>query len=101
MKPPQAFRDFTLHFHQDIDPIHPIFGADAPTSRNDIYESFQRRYGNEAVRELNAFFEKLMSNADVDLQDYWLKEAKADWVISNEGIRRLFKDFQAWASSLK
>lgn len=101
MKRPQAFRDFVLHFNQDIDPVQPIFGADGPSSRIDIYKSFRRNYGDEAICELNAFIEKLMSNEHVDLEEYWLNEAKAGWVISNEGIRRLFKDFQAWASSHK
>lgn len=101
MKPPQAFRNFTLQFHQDIDLVYPGWGSDSPTARHDIYKSFRRRYGDEAVRELNAFFEKLMSSEHVDLEDLWFKESKADWVISSEGIQRLFKDFQAWASSIK
>jgi hypothetical protein len=28
MKPPQAFRDFTLQFHQDIDLVYPDWGSD-------------------------------------------------------------------------
>lgn len=101
MKPPQAFRDFTLQFHQDIDLVYPDWGSDSPTARHDIYKSFRRRYGDDAVRELSDFFEELMSSEHVDLEDLWFKESKADWVISSEGILRLFKDFQAWASSIK
>jgi len=50
MKPPQAFRDFTLQFHQDIDLVYPDWGSDSPTARHDIYESFRRSYGDRAVR---------------------------------------------------
>ncbi len=100
MKLPQAFRDFALQFHQDIDLVYPDWGTESPTARHAIYQSFRRRYGDEAVRELNAFFGRLLSDGDADLEELWFKESKADWVISSEGIRRLFKDFQAWASSL-
>jgi len=105
MKPPQAFRDFTLQFHQDIDLVYPDWGSDSPTARHDIYTSFytsfRRSYGDEAVRELSAFIDGLLSDEHADLEDLWFKESKADWVISSEGIRRLFKDFSAWASSLR
>jgi len=101
MKPPKSFYDFTLQFHQDIDLVYPDWGSDSPTARHDIYKRFRRRYGDEAVRELNAFFDGLMSDEHVDLEALWFNESRADWVISSEGIRRLFKDFQAWASSLK
>jgi len=101
MKPPQAFRDFTLQFHQDLDMVYPDWGSDSPTARHDIYESFRRRYGDEAVREFNAFIDRLLSDEHVDLEDLWFKESKADWVISSEGVRRLFEDFQAWAYSLR
>ena len=101
MKPPQAFRDFTLQFHQDIDLVYPDWGSDSHIARHDIYTSFRRRYGDEAVRELSAFFDRLLPDEHADLEDLWFKESKADWVISSEGIRRLFKDFQAWASSLR
>ena len=101
MKPPQAFRDFTLQFHQDIDLVYPDWGSDSPTARHGIYKSFRRRYGDEAVRELNAFIDRLLSDEHVDLEDLWFKESKADWVISSEGVRRLFEDFQAWAHSLR
>ena len=100
MKPPQAFRDFTLQFHQDIGLVCPEWGSDSPTARHGIYECFRRRYGDEAVRELNAFIDRLLSDEHVDLEDFWFKESKADWVISSEGVRRLFNDFRAWASSL-
>ncbi|MFD1881335.1 hypothetical protein [Paracoccus pacificus] len=99
MRPPQAFYDFTLQFHQDLDLVYPNWGSDSPTARHDIYESFRQRFGDEAIRELNVFFGRLLSDENADLEDLWFKESKADWVISGEGIRRLFKDFQAWASS--
>lgn len=101
MKTPQAFRDFTLQFHQDLHLVYPNWGSDSPTARHDIYESFRQGYGDQAVCELNAFFDRLLSDEHADLEGFWFKESKADWVISNEGIQRLFKDFQAWASSLK
>jgi len=101
MKPPKSFYDFTLQFHQDIDVVYPNWLSDSPTARHDIYNSFRQSYGDDAVRELNDFFDKLMSNEHVHLGAFWFKESKADWVISSKGIRRLFKDFQAWASSLK
>lgn len=101
MKPPQAFYDFTLQFHQDLHLVYPGWASEAPNARHEIYESFRRRYGDQAVRELSAFFDRLLSDEHADLEDLWFKESKADWVISSEGIRRLFKDFQAWASSLR
>jgi len=101
MKPPQAFRDFTLQFHQDIDLVYPDWGSDSPTARHDIYESFRERYGDQAVRELSIFVDRLLSDEHVDLEEFWFKESKADWVISSEGVRRLFEDFQAWAYSLR
>ena len=55
MKPPQAFRDFTMQFHPDLDLIYPDWGPYSPTARHDIYESFRRRYGDGAVRELSIF----------------------------------------------
>ena len=33
-------------------------------------------------------------------QSQWILSGFAEWVISSEGVRRLFEDFQAWASSL-
>ena len=101
MKPPQAFRDFSLQFHQDIDLVYPDWGSDSPTARHDIYKSFRRRYGDTAVRELYGYFKDLLADEHADLEELWFKESKADWVISSEGIRRLFKDFQDWASSIR
>ena len=100
MKPPQAFHDFTLQFHQDLHLVYPDWLSDSPTARHDIYESFRQAYGDQAVRELHAFFDRLLSDKHADLGTLWFKESKADWIISNEGIRLLLKDFQAWASSL-
>lgn len=101
MKPPQSFYDFTLLFHQDLDLTHPDWNSVAPTGRHDIYNSFRQRYGDEAVRELNAFLDRLMSDEHVDLEDFWFRESKADWIFHRKGIRRLFEDFQAWASSVR
>jgi len=101
VKPPQAFYDFTLQFHQDLHLVYPNWGAEAPSARHDIYESFRQRYGDQAVRELNEFFDGLLSNEHADLEELWFNESKADWVIPSEGIRRLFRDFQAWASSVR
>lgn len=100
MKPPQAFYDFTRQFHQDLDLVYPGWGSDSPDARHKIYESFRLRYSDQAVRELSAFFDRLLSDQHADLEDFWFNESKADWVISEQGLRRLFKDFMAWASSL-
>jgi hypothetical protein len=97
---PQAFYDFTLQFHQDIDLVYPDWASDAPTARHEIYQNFRRRYGDQAVRDMNAFTERLLSDERTDLNTFWFKESKSDWVISDDGIRRLLKDFQKWASSL-
>ena len=101
MRPPQAFYDFTLQFHQDLHLVYPNWGSDSPTARHDIYQSFRQWFGDEAVRESDAFFDRILSDKHVNLEDLSFKESKADWVISSEGIRRLFKGFQAWASSLR
>ena len=100
MKPPQAFYDFTLQFHQDLHLVYPDWASDSPTARHAIYENFRQRYGDQAVRDLSAFSRRLLSDEHIDLESVWFKESKADWVISEEGIRRLFKDFEAGASSL-
>lgn len=99
MTPPQAFYDFTLQFHQDLHLTHPDWASDSPTARHDIYEGFRQRYGDQAVRDLGAFFGRLLSDENIDLDSFWFKESKADWVISEKGIRRLCEDFEAWASS--
>ncbi len=100
MKTPQAFHDFTLQFHQDLHLVYPDWASASPTARHAIYKSFRQRYGDQAVRDLNDFSDKLLSDERADLESFWFKESKADWVISNEGIRLLLKDFQAWASSV-
>ncbi|MDM7931572.1 hypothetical protein [Tabrizicola sp.] len=100
MRTPQAFYNFTLQFPQGLDLVYPDWASDAPTARHEIYQSFRQRYGDQAVRDLNAFSERLLSDERADLEALWFKESKADWVISNEGIRLLLKDFQTWASSL-
>ena len=100
MKPPQAFYDFTLQFHQDLHLVYPDWASETPTARHKIYESFRQRYGDQAVHDLSAFSRRLLSDVHTDLESLWFKESKADWVISEVGIRRLFKDFEAWASSL-
>lgn len=97
MKPPQSFYDFTLEFHQDIDLVHPNWSSEAPNGRHEIYEDFRQRYGDQAVDELVRYFKRLLSDANADLESLWFKESKADWVISEEGLRKLFEDFAAWA----
>jgi hypothetical protein len=42
----------------------------------------------------------LLADTDTDLESLWFEESKADWVISEKGLRRLFRDFEVWASSL-
>lgn len=60
MTPPKSFYDFTLQFHQDLDAVHPGW-ADTPDGRNQIYEDFLQGYGDQAVRELVTYCEKLLA----------------------------------------
>ncbi len=99
MTPPKSFYDFTLQFHQDLDLVHPGW-PDTPNGRDDIYESFAMRYGDQAVRELVTYCERLLADDKTDLGSLWPKESKADWVIPDEGVRFLFRDFLGWAASL-
>ncbi|MDO5643519.1 MAG: hypothetical protein Q4G26_14185 [Paracoccus sp. (in: a-proteobacteria)] len=101
MKPPQSFRDFTMQFHQDIGLVYPDWGSESPTARHDIYKSFRRRFGDPAIHELSIYLNELIADEHANLEELWFKESKADWIISSEGIRRLFKDFQDWASSIR
>ena len=100
MIPPQSFYDFTLQFHQDLHLVYPGWASESPTARHDIYANFRERYGEQAVRDLRYFFRLLLSDEHLDIETLWFEESKADWVIPEEGIRRLFKDFEAWATSL-
>ncbi len=50
--------------------------------------------------ELVQYFKRLLSDANANLESIWFKESKADWVISKEGLRKLFEDFAAWAEPL-
>ncbi len=100
MKPPQSFYDLTRQFHQDLDLVYPDWASDAPDARHGIYKSFRGRYGDDAVREVSAYFKNLLADRTVDLESLWFEESKADWVISEAGLRRLFEDFEAWALSL-
>jgi hypothetical protein len=99
MTPPKSFYDFTLQFHQDLDAVHPGW-ADTLGGRNQIYEDFRQGYGDHAVRELVTYCEKLLADKKTDLGSLWRKESKADWVIPDEGVRFLFRDFLGWAASL-
>lgn len=99
MKPPQSFYDFTLQFHQDLELVHPDW-ADTPDGRKGIYESFRQRYGNQAVRELAKYCKERLADKESDLGSIWFNESKADWVIPDEGVRFLFKDFLDWAAPL-
>lgn len=99
MTPPKSFYDFTLQFHQDLDVVHPGW-AETSDGRNQIYEDFRQGYGDQAVRELATFCEKLLADKEIDLGSLWFKESKADWVIQDEGVRFLFNDFLRWKTSL-
>lgn len=101
MTPPQSFYDFTLQFHQDLDLVHPDWASDIPGARRGIYESFRQRYGDRAVAELATYFRRLLGDEKVDLGTLWFEESKADWVISEAGLRRLFGDFLAWADPIE
>lgn len=100
MKTPQAFYDFTLQFHQDIDLVYPNWASDMPGNKHKIYESFWKRFGVQAVRDLDSFLGVLLANENLDLGTFWFKESKADWVISSHGVRLLFQDFRTWAKSI-
>lgn len=100
MKPPQSFYDFTLQLHQDLDLVYPGWDSDKPGARYEIYEDFRQGYGDQAVRELATYCQKLLADNETDLGSLWFKESKADWVIEDEGVRFLFNDFLGWANSL-
>lgn len=99
MNPPQAFYDFTMQFHQDLHLTHPLWASDSATARHDIYAGFRQRYGDQAVRDLRVFSRQLLSDSQVELEVFWFNESKADWVMSEKRIRRLFADFENWATS--
>ncbi len=99
MKPPQSFYDFTLQLHQDLDLVYPGWDSDKPDARYEIYEDFRQGYGDQAVRELAKYCQKLLADNETDLGSLWFKESKADWVIQDEGVRFLFNDFLGWANS--
>lgn len=100
MKPPKSFYDFTLQFHQDLELVYPGWASESSSARQELYEDFLQGFGDRAVNELAAYFRLLLNDKDADFESLWFKESKADWIISEEGIRRLFNDFEAWASSL-
>lgn len=99
MRPPQSFYDFTRQMHQDLDLVYPDWSSDKPGGRHDLYQDFRQGYGDRAVRELAGFFERLRTDPHADLESLWFKESKADWVLSEDGLRMLFEDFENWAAS--
>lgn len=101
MKIPQAFYDFTLQFHQDLELVHPGWASEEPRARYEIYKSFRQGFGDQAVEELAAYFGLLLDSEDADLEALWTKESRADWLFDGKGVRRLFKDFHSWASSIR
>lgn len=100
MKPPKSFYDFTSQFHQDLELVYPGWASEPSSARHELYGDFRRRFGDDAVNELAAYFRLLLNDKTSDLETLWSRESKADWVISENGLRRLFSDFEAWASSL-
>lgn len=100
MKPPKAFHDFTLQFHQDLELVYPGWASESSSARQELYEDFLQGFGDRAVNELAAYFRLLLADSEIDLESLWFEESKADWVISEKGLRRLFRDFEVWASSL-
>jgi hypothetical protein len=101
VKPPKSFYDFTSQFHQDLELVYPGWASESTGARRDLYEDFRQRFGEDAVNELAAYFRLLLTKKDSNLAALWFREFKADWVISGKGLRRLFSDFGAWATSLK
>lgn len=88
-----------MQFHQDLHLVYPGWASESPAARHDIYANFRERYGEQAVRDLRDFFRLLLSDEHLNIEMLWPEESKDDWVISEEGIRRLFKDFEAWAAT--
>jgi hypothetical protein len=101
VKPPKSFYDFTSQFHQDLELVYPGWASESSGARRELYEDFRQRFGEDAVNELAAYFRLLLTDKDENLGAIWFRESKADWVISGKGLRRLFSDFEAWASSLR
>jgi hypothetical protein len=100
VKPPKSFYDFTSQFHQDLELVYPGWALESSGARHELYDDFRQRFGEDAVKELAAYFRLLLTDKDSSLGALWFRESKADWVISGKGLRRLFSDFEAWASSL-
>jgi hypothetical protein len=100
VKPPKSFYDFTSQFHQDLELVYPGWASETSGTRHELYGDFRRRFGDDAVNELAAYFRLLLEDKSSDFGALWFRESKADWVISGKGLRRLFSDFEAWASSL-
>lgn len=99
MKIPQAFYDFTLQFHQDLELVHPGWASEELRARYEIYESFRQGFGDRAVEELAAYFAHLLECKDAELEALWTKESRADWLFDGRGVRWLLQDFRAWASA--
>lgn len=100
-RPPQSFRDFSLQFHQDLELVHPGFLSGFPGSLHGLYESFRQQHGDRAVRELAAYFGRLLADEHVHLESLWFRKSSADLVLSEAALRRMFEDFAAWAASLR
>jgi hypothetical protein len=100
VKPPNSFYDFTSQFHQDLELVYPGWTSESPSARHELYGDFRQRFGDRAVKDLAAYFKLLLEDKNSDFETLWFNESKADWVISGKGLRRLFIDFEAWASSL-
>lgn len=100
MRPPQAFYDFSLQFHQDLDLVYPGWDSHRPGARHEIYyEDFRQGFGDQALRELAKYAEKLLADTQTDLGALWFRKSKADWVIPDKGVRFLFEDFLRWLAS--
>ncbi|MEX5729780.1 hypothetical protein Ga0609869_003133 [Rhodovulum iodosum] len=99
MKPPQAFYDFTLQLHQDLDLVYPGWSSEASDARRELYEDFRQGFGDRSVAKLSAYFGLLLNDEYADLEAIWTKESRADWLFERQGIRRLLEDFRAWASA--
>jgi hypothetical protein len=99
VKPPQAFYDFTLQLHQDLELVYPGWSSEASNARRELYEDFRQGFGSRAVEELSVYFGRLLNDDDAVLEALWTKESKADWLFDGQGVRRLLEDFRAWASA--
>ena len=101
MKPPQSFLDFTKEFHQDLGLVHPGWAENTPQVRHVMYADVRQRYGDAAVRDLAAYFTRMLAEPDHVLGALWCRKSEAEWGLPGEGVRRIFEEFGDWAAGIE